>query len=82
MTTEQPAETQHLGLHASVLPLPAVLVRLADLDGPAIVGDGLALSDQLLSCFELADDLLGYVPDAFIGEVSGPVWPVDDHRLY
>jgi len=38
----------------------------------------LALSKQLVSRFELADDLFGCVPGAFHGEVPGPVWP-DDH---
>ena len=46
--------------------------------GAADIGDGLALSNQLLRGFELADDLLGSVADAFYGEVPGPVWPNKD----
>ena len=67
-----------LGLHPSVLLLPAVIGRLGDLDGAANVSDGFALGDQLLSGFELADDLLGCVADSFHGEVPGPVWPDED----
>jgi hypothetical protein len=36
------------------------------------------LGDQLLSGFELADDLLGCVAGSFHGGVSGPVWPDED----
>jgi hypothetical protein len=50
-----------LGLHASVKLPPAVVGGLSDLQGTADVGDGLALGQYLLSCFELADDLLRYV---------------------
>jgi len=55
-----------------------VIGRLGDLDGTANVGDGLALGDQLLGGFELADDLLGCVADSLHGEVPGPVWPDED----
>jgi len=55
-----------------------VVSRLGYLNGTADVGNGLALSDQLLSGFELADDLLGCVADSFHGEVPGPVWPDED----
>ena len=48
------------------------------LNGAADIGDGLALGDQLLSGFELADDLLGCVKDAFHGEVPGIVLPDED----
>ena len=51
---------------------------MGDLDGSANVGGGIALGDQLLNGFELADHLLGYVADSFHGEVSGPVWPDED----
>ena len=35
-----------------------------------------------LSGLELADDLLGCVPDAFHGEVPGSAWPDEDsHSL-
>ena len=54
--------------------------RLSDVNRPTDVGDSLALSDQLLSDLELADDLLGCVADAFHGEVSGPVWPDEDSQ--
>jgi hypothetical protein len=37
--------------------------RLGDFDGAASVTDGLALSDQVVSGFELADDLLGCIAD-------------------
>jgi len=48
------------------------------LDDTADVGDGLALDDQLLGSFQLADDLLRRVPGAFHGRVPGPVWPDED----
>ena len=48
--------------------------RLGELNGAAEVGNGLALGDQLLSGFDLADDLLSSVADSFHGGVSGPVW--------
>ena len=56
-----------LGLHSPVLLSPAVVRRLHHLQDPADVGDGLALSDQLLGGFELADGLLRCVPGAFHG---------------
>jgi hypothetical protein len=65
-------------LHPPVLLSPAVVSRLRHLDDAADVGDGLALGDQLLGGFELADDLLGCVPGAFHGRVPGPVWPAED----
>ena len=62
------------------------LRRLCHLDDAANVGDGIALSDQLLGgpllrrCLglELADDLLRCVPGAFHGRVTDPVWPAQD----
>ena len=51
---------------------------MCHLDGPADFGNGLALCDQLLSGFELANDLLGGVADSFHGGVPGPVWPDED----
>ena len=47
-----------LGLHPAVMLPPAVIRRLRHLDQAADVGHGLALGDQLLGRFELADDLL------------------------
>ena len=67
-----------LAMHAAILQPPAVVGRLGHLNGSADIGDGLALSDQLLSRFELADDLLGFVADAFHGEVPDPVWRDED----
>lgn len=75
-----------LGLHAAVLLPAAVVRRLCHLDDAANVGDGIALSDQLLGgpllrrCLglELADDLLRCVPGAFHGRVTDPVWPAQD----
>ena len=67
-----------LGLHAPVLLPPAVVRRLRHLDHAADLDDGLALGDQLLGSFELADDLLRCVPGAFHGRVPGPVWPAED----
>ena len=67
-----------LGLHAAVELSPAVISGLRHLQCPADVGDALALGDQLLSGFELADDLLGCVAGSFHGGVSGPVWPDED----
>jgi len=67
-----------LSLYAAVLLFPAVPGRLGDLNGAADVGNGLALGDQLLSGFELADDLLSCVADSFHGGVPSPVWPDED----
>jgi len=53
---------------------PAVVGRLRHFDDTAELDDGLALGDQLLGGFELADDLLRRAPGAFHGEVPGPVW--------
>ncbi len=57
---------------------PAVVSRLRHLDHGADVGDVLALGDQLLGGFQLAVDLLGRMPGAFHGRVTGPVWPAED----
>jgi hypothetical protein len=46
-----------------------VISRLRHLQCPADVGDALALSDELLSGFELADDLLRCVAGSFHGGV-------------
>jgi hypothetical protein len=67
-----------LSMHPVVLLLPAVVGWLRDLNRPADVGDSLALSDQLLNDFELADDLLSCVVDSLHGGVPGPVWPDED----
>ena len=67
-----------LRLHAAIMLPPAVVGRLRDLDEAAYFGHGLALGDQLLGGFELADDLLRCVPGAFHGGVPGPVWPAED----
>jgi len=67
-----------LGLHPAVLLPPAVIHRLRHLDDTADVGDGLALDDQVLGSFQLADDLLRRVPGAFHVEVPGQVWPDED----
>ncbi len=42
--------------------------RLRHLDDAADIGGGLALGDQLLGSFELADDLIRCVPGAFLVE--------------
>jgi hypothetical protein len=55
-----------------------VVLGLTDLEGATDVGDGLALGNELLSDFELADDLLGCVAGSFHGGVPGPVWPAED----
>lgn len=60
---------------ATALLLPAMVWRLAHLGLAANLGDGLALDDQLLRRFELADDLLGCAVDSFHCEVPSPVWP-------
>jgi len=54
-----------------VLLPPAVVGRLRHFDDTADLDDGLALGDQLLGGFELADDLLPRMPDGFHGEVPG-----------
>ena len=46
-----------------------------NLNGEAVIGDGVTQGDQLLSGFELADDLLRVVADSFHGEVPCPFWP-------
>jgi hypothetical protein len=55
-----------------------VVGGLRDLQNSAGLCDGLALGNQLVSRFELADDLLGCVTGAFHGGVPGPVWPDED----
>lgn len=65
-------------MHPPVLLPPAVISRLRHLDDAADLDDGLALGDQLLGGFQLADDLLRCVPGAFHGEVHSPVWPAED----
>jgi len=55
-----------------------VVCLLRHFDDTADLDDGLALGDQLLGDFELADDLLRRVPGASHGEVPGPIWP-DEH---
>lgn len=67
-----------LRLHPALELLPAVVGRLRHCDDAANAGEGLALSDQLISDFELADDPLGCVTNSFHGEVPGPVWPDED----
>jgi len=67
-----------LGLDSSGLLLPVVIGRLGDPNGSEDIGNGLALSDQLLSDYELADDLLSCVADSFHYEVLRPVWPDRD----
>jgi hypothetical protein len=62
----------YFGLHVSVLLLPAVIGRLRHLNGASDIGKGLAMGDQLFSCLEPAEDLLGSVADAFHVEVPGP----------
>ena len=52
------------------------LSRGRHLKGPADVGNGLALVEELLSGAQLADDLLGSVALAFHGASPGQVWPV------
>jgi len=69
-----------LGLHSSVLLLAPVVGRLSDLDGATDIGNGHALSDQLLSGLELADDLLGCVGYSFHGGDPGPVLRDEDSR--
>ncbi len=59
---------------------PAVVCGLSDLKDTADVGNGFALGNELISCFELADDLLGCVVGSFHGGVATPAWPdVDSH---
>ncbi len=66
-----------LGLHASIYLFPAVVRQLRHPEDPAVFGDGLALGDQLLCRFELADDLRRCVPGAFHAGIPGPVWPAE-----
>jgi hypothetical protein len=67
-----------LGLHFFVKLPPSVVAGLSDLKGTADIGDGLALSPELLSGFDIAEDLLGCVADSFHGGVPSLVWPVVD----
>jgi len=55
-----------------------VVGGLGDLEKSAGVRNCLALSKQLVSRFELADDLFGCVPGGFHGEVPGTVCPDED----
>ncbi len=51
---------------------------LGDRQGSKHIDKGLALGDQLLIGFELADDLLGWVTGSFHNGDPGPVWPEED----
>jgi len=62
-------------LHAAVELALAVIGGLRHLLCTADIGDRLALGQQLLSGFELMDDLLGRVAGSFHCGVPGPVWP-------
>jgi len=62
-----------LGLHTAVELPPAVVGRLSDFKDATNVSNGLALGQQLLSGFELADDLLGGMAGSFHGGVPGLV---------
>jgi hypothetical protein len=64
------------GIHAAVELPPAVVRGSRHLQGPADVGDALALVEELLSGAQLADDLLGGVTLAFHGASPGQVWPL------
>jgi len=55
-----------------------VIRGLSYLQDTADIGNGLALGNQMISCFELADDLLGRVAGSFHGGVPGPVWLDED----
>jgi hypothetical protein len=71
-------DTGQLGLfclHAAVELAPAVVGGLGDLQDAAEIGNALAIGDQLIIRFQLADDLLGCVAGSFHGGVPGPVWP-------
>jgi len=49
-------------------------------ESSAGVRNCMALNKQMISRFELADDLFGYVPGAIHVDVPDPVWPVEDSR--
>jgi len=55
-----------------------VIRQLSHLDHATDFGDGLALGNQLLGSFELADDLFGCMPAAFDGRVPGLLRPDED----
>jgi hypothetical protein len=54
-------------LHAAIQLTPAVVDRMGDLEKSAGACNGLALGKQLVSRYELADDLLGRVTSSFYG---------------
>jgi len=57
-------------VYSFVTLLPAVIGRLCGLNISADIGNGLALSNQLLSGFVLADDLLPRAADFFMVKSS------------
>ena len=69
-----PLELHHSEGRYPVLLPPAVVGRLRHLDDTADLRNGLALGDQLIGGFELADGLLRCVPVAFHVRVPGLVW--------
>ena len=69
-------------LHAAVELAPAVVSGLSNLQDTEDIGNGPGLGNQLISRFELADDLLRCVAGSFHGGVPGPVWPDEDSHLY
>ena len=64
-----------LSLHADLLLTPARVSLQSHLNDSAEVGNSLALGDQLLSGFELADDPLRRVSDSFHSGDPGPSLP-------
>jgi hypothetical protein len=86
MTTHRPCvvfstATKPFGLfclHAAIKLTQRVIDGLRDLQNSAGVFDSLVLGNRLVSNFELADDLLGCVADAFLGGVPFLVWPAED----
>jgi len=63
--------SDRLLLHPPVQLLPAVIGGSRNLQGWADVGDAQTLIKKLISCYQLADDLLGTVAYAFHGASPG-----------
>jgi len=67
-----------LSLHTAIKVAPAVIDGLRHLLFSAEVDNGRAQGGQLLSGFELADNLLGFVAGSFHGGLAGSGWPDED----
>jgi hypothetical protein len=68
-------------MNATVMLTPTVVGRMGNLEGAADFSNRLVIGNELISRFELADDLLRCVAVSFQGGVPAPLWPDWDSHL-